>query len=145
MFDTLLYASSYLSQHGEKHGAKILVLFSDGNDTISLHSLADAIDGAVNAEIQIYCISLETSSSPRQGKIVLDALSGATGGLVFPANAGSEAVEQAILENFRATYTVTYHLPTHSAGFHRVRILPTRNVNLQFHSRSGYYYPARMD
>jgi hypothetical protein len=36
---------------------------------------------------------------------------------------------------------VTYHLPNHSSGFHQVRILPTHNLNLQFRSRSGYYFP----
>jgi hypothetical protein len=35
---------------------------------------------------------------------------------------------------------VSYALPSRQKGFHSLRILPKHNLNLQFHSRKGYYY-----
>lgn len=143
LFDSLIFVSSYLSQHAGAHAQKILIVFSDGDDTISRSSLADAIDEAVAVDVQIECIGLTDPDSRSRDDAVLRRLATATGGSAFPARDGAVIAAQTILENFRATYTVTYRLPTHAGGFHPVRILPTHNLNLQFHSRSGYYYPDR--
>jgi VWFA-related protein len=143
LFDSLIVAANYLSQHADAHAQKILILFSDGEDTISRHSAADAIDIAIGSDIQIDSIGLRGSDSASRGDSTLRGLAAATGGRAFSGRDGAIAAAQAILENFRATYTVTYRLPTHAAGFHLVQILPTHNLKLQFHNRSGYFYPNR--
>ena len=56
------------------------------------------------------------------------------------ANGGAASLLNAVLEDLRASYVVTYDLPSHQAGFHALRLLPTHNLNLTFHSRSGYNY-----
>jgi hypothetical protein len=76
------------------------------------------------------------------GTLVLRSLAFNTGGRYFPVEVGSAKVLDSILEDFHATYTVAYKLPSHAAGFHLVRILPTHNLGLQFHCRRGYYYPS---
>ena len=142
LFDTVVFASDFLWQHGDPHAVKVLILFTDGTDTISRSSLADAIDNALATDVQIYAVDL---SSPRsQGGAVLQRLAASTGGRCFPVEDGGSSAMNVILEGFRATYTVSYRLPSHASGFHSVRILPTHNQNLEFRSRSGYYYPARV-
>jgi len=143
LFDTIVYASDYLAQHGDAHAEKILILFSDGEDTISRASLSEAIDLAIKTEIQIFGIDLGNSRTG-QGAAVLRGLTHATGGHYFPPPSSPTEALNVILEGFRATYTVSYRLPSRSSGFHTVQILPTHNVKLQFHSRSGYYYPTRI-
>jgi VWFA-related protein len=140
LFDTVVLASDFLAHHGDAHAQKILIVFSDGDDTISRNSLNDGIDSALRSEVQIYCINLNASAPLARGAAVLYNLADATGGRYFPPQTrATEALNQ-ILEGFRATYTITYRPPSHASGFHRLRILPTHNLNLQFRSRSGYNY-----
>jgi hypothetical protein len=81
------------------------------------------------------------SAGYEPGRQVLRAFAAASGGRFFQMKDGSARALSTILEGYRASYVVSYHLPTHARGFHTVQILPTHNVHLQFRSRSGYYYP----
>jgi hypothetical protein len=67
-------------------------------------------------------------------------MAAATGGRYFTIGEGTAKVLSAVLEDLQAGYIVTYGLPDRTAGFHWVRILPTRNPNLQFRCRHGYHY-----
>ncbi len=100
----------------------------------------------------IYSVDTGTSEnqSPNQrsnqssGSMFLGRLADATGGRYFslrfsPAD-DTATVLNAVLEDLRASYVVTYDLPSHQAGFHSLRLLPTHNLNLTFHSRNGYDY-----
>jgi VWFA-related protein len=142
LYDAIVFASDFLSQHGDPHAQKALIVFSDGDDTISRHSLIEAIDAALAGNVQIYGIGLNQVASP--GSATLNRLSHATGGQCFAAQDGATRALNVILEGFRANYTVNYRLPTLDRGFHVVRILPTHNLNLEFRCRSGYYYPNRV-
>ena len=144
LFDTIVFASDFLSQRGDAHAEKVLIVFSDGVDTISRNSLRDAIDASLRNEVQVDCIDLNPRSSSSQGVALLQSLANDTGGRYFPPPRGAVQALNAILEDLRTSYSVIYRLPSHAAGFHAVRILPTHNLNLQFRSRSGYYYPNRV-
>ena len=139
LFDAVVYASDLLSQHGDAHTGKVLMVFSDGQDTISRSSLADAIGAAQTGDVQIYSID-RSKSGASQGAAVLYTLASATGGRYFRERDSVKQALSVILEGFRATYTVSYRLPTHVSGFHTVQILPTHKLDVQFRSRSGYYY-----
>ena len=141
LFDTIVFASDFLSQRDDVHTQRILVVFSDGADTVSDHSLRDALDVALRDDVQIESIDL--SSHPSSGSAVLQILAVSTGGRYFSPPDGAAHALQQILEGFQASYTVSYRLPSDVAGFHSIRIFPTHNLNLQFRSRSGYYYPYR--
>jgi len=141
LFDSVVFASDLMAQNGDPKAEKVLILFSDGNDTISLRSLADARDSAVTHSLQIYGIAQDRSRGYSPGTQTLRALATATGGRCFKAENGAARALNLILEDFRASYIVSYRLPTHARGFHTVQILPTHNLSLKFRSRSGYYYP----
>ncbi|MFZ3262723.1 MAG: VWA domain-containing protein [Terriglobales bacterium] len=142
LYDSLVFGSRMLGHRAELHARKILILFSDGADTISLNSFSDAVDSALDNDVAIY--SVDTSKAPHvyAGTLVLRSLAVNTGGRYLTVESGSAKVLDAVLEDFHATYTVAYKLPNHAAGFHPVRILPTRNLGLQFHCRRGYYFPS---
>jgi VWFA-related protein len=141
LFDTVVFAVDSLAHQGDPQTEKVLIVFSDGIDTVSRNSLRDAIDSSLRNDVQLDCIDLNRATQWSQGAAVLHGLASATGGRYFPAPDGAVRAFNAILEGFRASYTVSYRLPSHASGFHTVRILPTHNLNLQFRSRSGYYYP----
>jgi len=140
LFDTIVSAADFVSDRGDAHAGKVLIVFSDGSDTISRNSFGDASEAALRSEVQVYCIDLNHPRDSTPGAAVLRNLANATGGRYFPPDQANRAL-QVILESFRASYTVSYRIPSQKSGFHTVRILPTHNLNLQFRSRSGYYFP----
>ena len=141
LYDSIVFASGLLSQHSDAQTQNALILFSDGQDTISLKSFRDALDSTIVHNVQIYSIDMNESAGYEPGRQVLRAFAAASGGRFFQMKDGSSRALNTILEGYRASYVVSYHLPTHARGFHSVQVLPTHNVHLQFRSRSGYYYP----
>ena len=147
LYDSAEFASRFLANRNDENKdngqrvRRILVLFSDGLDTISLSSFSDVIHEALLDDVTIYTVDVGRPHSSN-GAQVLRSFALKTGGRYFPIEAGSSRITDAILEDFRATYTVEYKLPYYAAGFHEVHILPTHNLGLQFHCRLGYYYPS---
>jgi VWFA-related protein len=141
LYDSIVFASRMLGRRGDLHTKRVLVLFSDGADTISLNSFTDAQNSALDNDVTIYSVDVSSEHYVSPGTAVLCSLAVNSGGRYFPIGASAGKVLDAILEDFRATYVVTYKLPSHAAGFHQVRILPTHDRGLQFHCRRGYYYP----
>lgn len=141
LFDTIVFASQFLARRGDARTERVLIVLSDGQDTISRSSLSDAIDSARAGGVQMYCIRAGNAES-NQGAAVLRALADGTGGRVFSAADGALQAAESILESLHATFTVTYRAPSRAAGFHPVRVLPTHDLNLQFASRNGYYIPG---
>ncbi len=142
LFDALIFAADFIEQHRRAGSRPVLILFSDGADTISLHSASEALRAAQDAGVLIYSVDIGGSATP--GGVFLRRVADATGGRYFSPrfsmNDGAAALFDAVLEDLRASYVVTYDLPSHQAGFHALRLLPTHNLNLTFHSRGGYNY-----
>jgi VWFA-related protein len=154
LFDALIFAADFIAQHRRAGARPVLILFSDGDDTISLHSAREALQAVLDGGALIYSVDMGTSayqasyhaSNETSGSTFLRQVSRATGGRYFsfaPRSSqqdGAAAVLDAVLEDLRASYVVTYDLPNHQDGFHALRLLPTHNLNLTFHSRNGYLY-----
>ena len=144
LFDTLVFGADFLSHHRRPGTRPVLILFSDGNDTISMHSSRDALQAVTEAGALVYSIDVGNPRQQTRGNLFLQQLSKATGGRYFflgpPRRTSTPDILETVLSDLRASYVVTYALPNHLAGFHDIRLLPTRNLNLTFHSRNGYYY-----
>ncbi len=183
LFDALIFATDFIEQHRRAGVRPIVVLFSDGNDNISIHSGREAMESLRAAGALVYSVDMgapdndasnETTGNETTGSGLLRQLSEGTGGRYFGAaptfarrpSSGqsslrrslfrqslsgqsflSEAVASdgsslmnAALNDLRASYVVTYDLPSHEVGFHSLRLLPTHNLNFTFHSRNGYNY-----
>ncbi len=154
LFDALILAADFISNHRQASGRgvgrddvrPVLLLFSDGCDTLSMHSANEALQAALNAGALIYSVDMGRTGNPTAGTTFLRQVARATGGRYFPLarpNAPEDdasAVLSAVLDDLRASYVVTYDLPSHQAGFHSLRLLPTHNLKLIFHSRGGYIY-----
>jgi VWFA-related protein len=158
LFDALIFGSDFIA-HRRRAGVRpVVILFSDGDDTVSQHSARDALRAALEGGAPVYSVDMGESrdqASPQtSGSAFLRQVSEATGGRYFSLSQplsqsqtqrvsqqnGAATVLNAVLDDLRASYVVTYALPNHRAGFHSLRLMPTHNLNLIFHSRSGYYY-----
>lgn len=140
LYDSLVFGAGYIAQHRRAGVRPVLILFSDGYDTISLHSSREAMSAVLASEALIYAVDIGVSSEASDGRAFLRRIADATGGRYFSARDGAATVLKAVLDDLRASYVVTYDLPNRQTGFHSLRLLPTHNLNLTFHSRSGYDY-----
>jgi len=139
LFDTLTYAADIISARRKPEVRQILILFSDGNDNVSINSARDALEAVLGSGALLYVVDLNKSPAS-EGSAFLERLAEATGGRSFSVQDGAAGVLQAALTDLRASYVVTYPLPNRVAGFHSLRILPKHNQTLRFHCRRGYYY-----
>jgi VWFA-related protein len=140
LFDALTYTAEFVSRGRAPGVRQVVILFSDGNDTISRASATEAFDAILSSGALLYTVNLDASRDVSPGSLVLQQMADATGGRSFFARDGIANVLQAILADLRAAYVVSYALPTRQPGFHFLRILPKHNLNLRFHCRRGYFY-----
>ena len=158
LYDALIFASDFIAQRRRNSVRPVVILFSDGADTISLHSRGEALAAVCEAGALIYSVDLGTSKPQElrrdsyfiSGGVFLRQVSEASGGRYFSFPQGGSQLDagatvlNAALDDLRASFVVTYDLPSREAGFHSLRILPTHNRKLTFHSRNGYdYEPSR--
>jgi len=139
LFDTLAYAAAFVSRRHTPGVRDVVILFSDGDDTISRTSASEAVAAITATGALLYAVNMNESRSSH-GSRTLQQLADSTGGRSFSMHDGTAGVLQSIFADLRASYIVTYPLPDHTPGFHSLRILPKHNLNLQFHCRRGYSY-----
>ena len=147
LFDALIFGAAFISQNRRAGVRPVLILFSDGIDTISLHSSLDAIQAVTDGGVSIYSVDVGSPRNPTTGTAFLRQISEASGGRYFSLSSrhdNSASLLSVVHDDLRASYVVTYDLPSHQAGFHALRLLPTRHLNLTFHSRNGYYYDPNL-
>ena len=140
LFDALVYTASFMSKRRAPGVRQVVLLFSDGNDTISAASARDAVDAVVNSGAVLYTISPVPSGNVSQGTFLLRQMADATGGRSFSMQRSTANFIETVLAEQRSSFVVTYQLPNRTAGFHSLRILPKHNLKLRFHCRRGYYY-----
>ncbi len=142
---------------------RVLIVISDGDDTLSHHTRAEALEMAQRAGIVIYTISTSTEgllpdnevtpskSSDRKydkegGYLVLQQFADDSGGRAFfPLRLEDLSVAfLRIGDELRSQYSLAYVFP-HGAPdgkFHTLRIA-TNSKNLLMHVRKGYYASAQ--
>jgi VWFA-related protein len=140
---------------------RVLVVISDGDDNLSRHSRADALDIAQRAGIVIYSISTSinwilTDQEVGRGDLanrkvlkdegdrVLQQFSDESGGRVFfPYRVDDLAQSFGYIgDELRSQYSLAY-VPTRPADgkFHKIRI-EVNTKGLQVRARKGYYATA---
>ena len=140
LFDSLAFSARYIAERHTPGVRQVLILFSDGNDTISGNSARQALDAVIGTGALLYTINSNKTAGDLKGSLALQEMAEATGGRSFSAQDEAVDVLEVALADLRASYVVTYPLPSRMAGFHSLRILPKHNLNLRFHCRRGYFY-----
>jgi VWFA-related protein len=141
LFDAVNYTARLVTSQPAPAARQVVILFSDGHDTISMASYRDAVQAMIASGALLYAVNVERSQdSSSQGSRTLQQLAESTGGRSFQLPDHAVDLLQAVLADLRASYIVTYQLPNRTAGFHSLRILPKHNLNLHFHCRKGYKY-----
>ncbi len=150
LYDAILLAARDIE---DRPGRKILVVVTDGGDTISKTDFNRATEAAQLADAVIYPILVVpiTNEAGRNvgGENALTTFAQRTGGRVFSPTLGAEmdnAFDQ-ILRDLRTQYLLGFYpkdVPLTSDRFHTLQV-DTRNPALHVVARSGYYGEAQQD
>jgi VWFA-related protein len=142
LFDAVILGMEFVSKNRDLNYRPVMIIFSDGADTISMHSFRDAAGAAMRAEVPIYTINSGDPKSDTRGVGVLRHMAALTGGYSFSRTSSASSALASVVEDLRSAYMLTYELPSHAEGLHSVSILPTTNSNLRLRSRRAYYYAS---
>jgi Ca-activated chloride channel homolog len=152
LYDAVYLASERLAQ---RHGRKVLVVISDGDNTVKGVDFSEALEEAVRSEVMVYSLIdlpiLNDAGRDTGGEHALITLSQGTGGKFFYAQFGDwTAAFQKISEDLRTQYLIGYYPVQRRSlsDFRRIRVTlaptaktphPTTDL-LRY--RPGYYAPA---
>lgn len=150
--DTALYdaISVYLSRVQDAGGRKVLVLFTDGDDTRSALSLTDTLQLIRSSGVTIYPIMFTggmQSGSARalRSKNVLEQMAELSGGAVFTPRSSKDlaGIYARILQELQSQYVLGYVSddPAHDGKFRRLKV-EVAGKTLRARHRAGYFAPS---
>lgn len=144
-YDTISLGSARLAG---RQGRKVLVLVSDGDDTVKGATYDEALERALRDEVMIYClidVPIEASAGrDLRGEHALITLAEETGGKSFYVKAdGLDRAFAQVSDDLRTQYLLGYY-PHHEepgTAFHRIEVsIPGRAPGmLNARHRTGYY------
>ena len=145
IYDAICQASARLGGHS---GRRALVLISDGDDTASSVTYAQALEQALRNEVMIYSIidvPIEASAGrDLGGEHALITLAEQTGGKSFyVSDGGLEKAFARVNEDLRNQYLLGYYPKNQEPGraFHHIQVTIPRAAPQSFNirHRTGYY------
>ena len=149
---TALFDAIYLTSRalGHRKGRKVIVLITDGGDTISKVDYKEAVRSAVEAEALVYSIiivPIEASAGRETGgEHALIQLSEDTGGKYYYATSTSQLDEafRKISDELRTQYLLAYY-PSQQTSFSEFRRIGVKVTGVadasayRVRHRAGYY------
>jgi len=141
LLDAVETAATLLSQRRHPDAWPVIILFSDGDDTISKASFRDIQQTVLASGVQIYAVDIGSSRHSYTHNPTMEKLAADSGGRCLWLNQGASKIFGDVIDDLHSALVVTYALPQSNSVFHSIRILPTHNLNLQFRCRRGYYQP----
>jgi Ca-activated chloride channel family protein len=146
---TALYDALYLGARGldNRQGRKVIVVITDGGDTVSRTDYKQAVRAAQEAEAIVYSIivvPIEASAGrDTGGEHALIQLSEDTGGKYFYSESISQLDDafKKISDELRTQYLLAYY-PSEKlsdSGFRRIEVKVNSAAGLNARHRAGYY------
>ena len=144
MYDAVFIAAEKLEP---REGRKVIVVVTDGGDTVSRFSVQKALEAAQLADAVIYAIVVVpiTNDAGRNigGEHALDFMAKGTGGRIFMPTLGAE-LDKAfadIITELRTQYLVGFYpqnVPLTKKAFHSLDVR-VKTPDLRVSARNGYY------
>jgi Ca-activated chloride channel family protein len=149
--NTALYdaIAVYLSRVNDAPGRKVLVLLTDGEDTVSSLTVSEVLELARSSTATIYAIAFPgqyaySSTRAMMARAFLYQLAALTGGAVFTPSRSKDlpAVYDQILEELSAQYVLGFvsDSPRRDGGYRRIKVEVSRK-GLKLRHRAGYHSP----
>jgi VWFA-related protein len=138
LFDAMEVAISSLIERQQPQVWPVIILFSDGDDTISKSSFDGMAENLVASGVQVYAIDVGSAGQSSNGMAMLQRIADDTGGRYFRSGDAVKIFND-VMDDLNSARVVTYVAPESGPDFHSIRILPTHNLNLRFRCRRGYH------
>jgi Ca-activated chloride channel family protein len=150
---TALYSAVYLAAQSlaTRRGRKVLVLISDGGNTVKGTDYPQALDEALRGEVMVFSIIdlpiVADAGRDTAGEHAMITLSQETGGKYYYADSGNlEAVFKKVSEDLRSQYLIGYYPSrrTTDGSFRRISVTltkPPAGGPFVLRNRTGYYGP----
>lgn len=144
MYDSIRFGSRSLE---ERDGRHVMVMVTDGGDTVSATTYPQALADLHRADAVFYAILVMpiTNDAGRNigGENALTTLAESTGGKVFAPAVGPalDAAFDEILRELRTQYLIGYYpknVPLTKNRFHTIQV-STKQKDLRVVTRNGYY------
>ena len=150
--NTALYdaISVYLSRVQDAQGRKVLVLFTDGEDSRSALGLGETLELVRASGVVIYPIAFtnafpQGSSRAVRARAVLSQLAEATGGEVFSPRSFRDLsdIYDKILDQIRSQYVLGFvsDTPSQDGKFRKLKV-EVAGKDRRVRHREGYYPPS---
>lgn len=148
---TALYDTVYLSAQllGPHSGRKVLVIISDGDNTVKGVDYEQAMEEAIRSEVMVYPLIdlpiLSDAGRDTGGEHALITLSQETGGKYYFAEYGNlSAAFRKISEDLRTQYFIGYYPVQRrtQSDFRRIQVTLKSNPSYTLRYRPGYYATA---
>jgi Ca-activated chloride channel family protein len=150
IYDALIIALDHMELG--KYPKKAVLLFTDGVDNASKHSLAEAIDATKRAHVAVYTVGLLSALDGAKAEDSLLRIAEASGGRAYfpPTIEEARTDMERVARDLREQYTLGYFPsnPSHNGEWRSVRIEvtpplgvpPATKLNANY--RHGYYGPG---
>jgi Ca-activated chloride channel homolog len=149
---TALYNAIYLASQSlaQRRGRKVLVLISDGGNTVKGTDYPQALEQALRNEVMVYSIIdlpiVADAGRDTAGEHAMITLSEQTGGKYYYAEGGNlDAIFRKVSEDLRTQYLIGYY-PTRrisDSQFRSIRVTltkpPAEGGPYVIRNRTGYY------
>ena len=145
MYDAIYLAAS--RELSDREGRRVMVMVTDGGDTISQRTYHDALRALHQADTVFYAMLVvpikNDAGRNTGGENALTTLTQGTGGKVFVPSVGAEldAAFDDVIRDLRTQYLIGYYpkaVPLTKERFHRTDV-KTTDPKLQVITRTGYY------
>jgi Ca-activated chloride channel family protein len=139
----------YLSRVADTPGRKVLVVFSDGDDTTSRTTASEVAQLLRSSDVVVYPVAFAGETRPNSAEALriqsfLALLAESTGGQVFKPQASKQlaAIYQSILDELGSQYVLGYvsDRPEHDGRFRKI-VVESRRPGLKLRYRPGYALP----
>jgi len=148
LFDTVSDAAYYLSRAG---GRRVLIVVSDGTDTMSELDFDTTLAHLLAMHCQVYSVRVGHSDNTNlrdlTGERRLQEFAAQTGGAVYApvTRADYESAFQQIAADLRQQYVLSYYPPAElrDGRFHAFTLRVASRPDLRVRTRKGYYAPKR--
>jgi VWFA-related protein len=149
IYDALILGLQHMDE--AKNTKKAILLFTDGVDNSSKHSLSDALDATRRAHVAVYPVGLLSMSGGQKAEDSLIRIAEVSGGRAyFPSTVEEARADmERVARDLREQYTLGYFPsnPSHNGAWRSIRIdvvpppgLPA-SAKLNANYRHGYYGP----
>ena len=108
LYEALAYSADFISARRTAGVRPVLLLFSDGQDTISKISVQQAMQAVISSGALLYAVDTGNQGDNPRASALLQRMAESSGGRYFSGDENAAGVVQSALEDLRASYVVSY-------------------------------------